>query len=439
VSTRRDRDPVSSLAASEPEGHGNDPPAGDGANRASQATLAEVPGGANAYMLDRLLVLSTELPITEGEERTLRVLVDGLTQIIPDCLVGARMSGDQGSERKVLRSEPPSGEQPIFSPTAGRMFPQSLHERAVTFVTLPGESAPGTLHIAGGDPAIDDDGSPLAHLLQRAALVAGEGLRRARMLEQASVAQNELRALRSHMVQAEKLASLGQIAAGMVHELNNPLTSIVAYTDYLLRRTQGRPDADPDDAERLRRIAESANRMLRFTRDLVSYARPSSDIPVPVPLHAVINRALAFCEHELEQANALVVCELAPDVESVRGSPEQLAQIFVNLVTNACHAMQPAGDVRPDAPKGKLTITTGLVDGATRVRVVVEDSGHGVASAHLPLIFAPFFTTKGAGRGTGLGLSIVKNIVENHNGEIRVESDPPRGTRFILILPVEPR
>jgi signal transduction histidine kinase len=244
------------------------------------------------------------------------------------------------------------------------------------------------------------------------------------------------------MVQAEKLASLGQMAAGMVHELNNPLTSIVAYSDYMLRHATR---FDPQDAERIRRIAESANRMLRFTRDLVSYARPSSEVPVPVALHDVINRALAFCEHELDRAGASVLRTFDERVRYVRGRPEELVQIFVNLVTNACHAMvKPAGasagasegDAAP--PAAKLTVSTILVSDATFVRVVVHDTGHGIAEANLPLVFAPFFTTKGAGQGTGLGLSIVKNIVDGHRGEITVESEPDDGTRFIVLLPVDP-
>jgi two-component system NtrC family sensor kinase len=414
-----------------------------------RATLVEAP----AHWLDRLLVVSMQLPYAEGPERVMRAFIDGLSAILPDAALGVRMPEDGGGERRVLRSEPPSGEQPICA-DASRMFPEVAHERA--FVLM--DHRPGTLHVASGDPTLDDDRSPIVYFLSRAALVGGSALGRAQLHEQAMSHKSELRALKSHMVQAEKLASLGQIAAGMVHELNNPLTSIVAYTDYLLRRAERQPTADPEDTERLRRIAESANRMLRFTRDLVSYARPSSEVPVPVPLHDVIQRALAFCEHEVAQADAAVHCAFDPAVTHVRGMPEQLAQIFVNLVTNACHAMAPAGGAPPapdgDAHRaaspapvasgerirtGKLTITTQLVDGATRVRVVIADTGHGIAPSHLSQVFAPFFTTKGAGRGTGLGLSIVKNIVENHNGDIRVESDPPRGTQFTILLPVDPR
>jgi two-component system NtrC family sensor kinase len=418
----------------------------------SRPTLTESP----SHWLDRLIEVPQQLPYGDGPEPVMRALIEALGAIVPDYAVGIRMPAPDAADRKELRSEPPSGIQQVHADTR-RMFPELGHERSVP---LPEELSTGALHFASSDPAIDNDRAPIVHFLDRAALTAGDVLRRARTDERVVQLQGELHALKAHMVQAEKLASLGQIAAGMVHELNNPLTSIVAYTDYLMRRAR-HSNADPDDTERLRRIAESANRMLRFTRDLVSYARPSSEVPVPVVLHTVIHQALAFCEHELALAEVTVDCRFDPGVSAVRGMPEQLAQIFVNLVTNACHAMAPTapatvptpalglagaspgdgsdGDAQTPAPsgnlRGKLTISTELVDNCARVRVVVADTGHGISAAHLEMVFAPFFTTKGAGRGTGLGLSIVKNIVESHSGTIRAESDPPRGTRFIIVLP----
>jgi signal transduction histidine kinase len=226
------------------------------------------------------------------------------------------------------------------------------------------------------------------------------------------------------MIQAEKLASIGQLAAGVVHELNNPLTSIVAYTDWLIRK-QG-PAGDPDSLERLRRIGESSTRILRFTRDLVAYARPSSEVPVPVAIHNVIEQALAFCEHVIAEHGAHVERGFAEQVPAVRGMPEQLAQVFVNLFTNACHAMPRSG--------GLLRVTSSI-DANHHVVVAVEDNGHGIAKEHLASIFTPFFTTKGDGRGTGLGLSIVRNIMDNHGAEIRAERSEVGGARFVLAFP----
>jgi signal transduction histidine kinase len=171
--------------------------------------------------------------------------------------------------------------------------------------------------------------------------------------------------------------------------------------------------------------------MLRFTRELVSYARPSSGSLEPVILHSVIDRAIAFCEHVLSAAGMRVERTYASDVLTVRGVSEQLVQVFVNLITNACQAA-PASD-------GRLLVETSCATGergARTITVVIEDNGTGIASEHLGHVFAPFFTTKGDKNGTGLGLSIVKSIVEGHGGGIRVESRLGLGTRFILELPL---
>ena len=151
-------------------------------------------------------------------------------------------------------------------------------------------------------------------------------------------------------------------------------------------------------------------------------------MPVHVSIQNVVEQALAFCEHVLAEHGAQVERHFAEQLPPVRGMPEQLVQVFVNLFTNACHAMPGEG--------GQLLVATQLE--GTRISVLVEDNGHGIAVEHLPQIFAPFFTTKVDGRGTGLGLSIVKNIMDNHKAEIRAERTDEGGARFILTFPVNP-
>jgi two-component system, NtrC family, sensor kinase len=391
----------------------------------NRSTLLELP----ASWLDQLIVLVTKLPVREGREATIRAVVQTVASLLPEYSVGARMAEDGG--RRVYSEPPKSHEQP----RGDRLFPAAAHERAIAVPPdggLPAGAGAGWLHLASDDPLLEDDRAPAVLLVERAALVLSDALARVRAQDEAARSVAELDAIKTGMVQAEKLASLGQMAAGMVHELNNPLTSIVAYTDFMLRRHEA---FDPQDVERVRRIAESANRMLRFTRDLVSYARPSSEVAVPVRLHDAINRAIAFCEHEIASAGVTLELSFDERVTHIPGKPEQLAQVFVNLVTNACHAMT-IGSTSPDNGRlpPKLTVTTERVGEAT-ARVIVDDNGHGISAHHLPLVFAPFFTTKGVGKGTGLGLSIVKGIVESHNGEISVES-ASSGTRFILLFPL---
>ena len=381
--------------------------------------------------MERLLALSLELPVEEGDEAVVRTVVDALAELLPRCAVGACFvaghapAGGAGRQQ-VVRRHPSGDEHRSKGVDPTRLFPEYAHE---LIVDVPGEPGGSTLHAACDEPAALASHAPATHLLDRAARVMRRGLEHAQVYRGAKSARGELHALNAQMVQAEKLASLGQIAAGMVHELNNPLTSIVAYTDYLTKRWLAkREQADGDELERLRRIGESAHRLLRFTRDLVTYARPSGDVPIPVVIHGVIDQALVFCEHVLAEANARVERKFGDGILPVRGLPEQLTQVFVNLVTNACHAM-PAGG-------GTITISTELVEHDRRVRIVVADTGTGIPPQNIGRVFAPFFTTKSDGRGTGLGLAIVKSIVEGHDGTIRVESDPPRGTRFIVILPV---
>jgi two-component system NtrC family sensor kinase len=396
-----------------------------------------------AAWLDRLVVAACEMPVAEGESAIAQFMVRSLGEIFPECGVGACLvppaPESAPSSAPDMRIAPVPVEQQLFKyvpdgqelrgvgmdPT--RLFPGFLYERVLDVSSsLPGS----TLHLASDDPQLDDDDSPMMHVVRRAALAMGRGLGLARGHAKATSDARDLRALNSHMVQAEKLASLGQIAAGVVHELNNPLTSIVAYTDWLIRKQTGNAGGgDPDSLERLRRIGESASRILRFTRDLVAYARPSSEVPVPVSVHTAIDQALAFCEHVLAQHGAQVARHFAEGLPAVRGMHEQLVQVFVNLFTNACHAMPADG--------GALIVSTALTDDGLRLAVFVEDNGHGIAADQLTQIFAPFFTTKVDGRGTGLGLSIVKNIMDNHSAEIRAERTDAGGARFVLLFPVQ--
>lgn len=392
-------------------------------SRVGVASLA-----VEASWLDRLVVAACEMPAASGEPAVVEFLVQKLSEILPECGVGAcyvpapmsTSSPDLLPQEQRLFKYVPEGEEGRavgMDPT--RLFPGFRYERVLDV-----ESGSTTLHIASDDTAIEDDGSPLMHVIRRAVLAMSRGLTNARVHTRATQDASELRALSNHMMQAEKLASLGQLAAGVVHELNNPLTSIVAYTEWLIRK-QG-PQGDPDSLERLRRISESSSRILRFTRDLVAYARPSSEVPTLVSAQNVIEQALAFCEHVIAQHGATVERSFAEQVPPVRGMPEQLAQVFVNLFTNACHAMPEHG--------GHLKVSTATgVDG--RIVIAVEDNGHGIAPEHVGSVFTPFFTTKVDGRGTGLGLSIVRNIMDNHSAEIRVERGDTGGARFVLTFP----
>jgi len=379
-----------------------------------------VPDDVPTGWLDRLLLAVIDLPLASGERAVVEAVVDAVGAILPSYAIGACLGPEAGASEPVVikraagHASEESGE---LDPT--RMFPGLAHEHVAP---VPG-SAGSTLHVASDEHELEPDSSPAVHLVDRAAMALGRALPVAR-----SAADRREPALEARMIQADKLATFGQIAAGVVHELNNPLTSIVAYSEYLIRKAAAGGTGDAEDVERLRRIHESANRMLRFTRDLVSYTRPSTGVAGSVVLHEVIDLAIAFCEHVFTASLVRAERRYSPQVGTLRGANEQLVQVFINLLTNACQAAPEKG--------GRVVISTSYdPDLARPIVIEVEDNGGGIAPEHIGHVFAPFFTTKLHKDGTGLGLSIVKSIVEGHDGSIRVESHLGRGTRFIIELP----
>lgn len=367
-----------------------------------------------AAWLDRLLAAQCSArpgaPLEEHAGAILSVVRD----LLDDVAVGVSIPREADGEGAplVIRRVPARPSRPVL-PDPARLFPDAAAERAFVIRAADGS----TLHLAAEDEARLADGTDAALLAERAVMMI------AAAVEQSRAADRGLMELRAQVIQSEKLASLGQIAAGIVHELNNPLTTIVAYSDFLRKKAQ-RAGSDPADVERLGRINEAAERILRFSRDLTAYSRPSSESPAPVAIHDVIDRALGFCEHELDKTGVMVERNFA-EVPAVRGVAGQLTQVFVNLFTNAAHAMREEG--------GLLTVSTTAREG--EVEIVITDDGHGIDEVHRDRIFEPFFTTKTDGSGTGLGLSIVRSIVQNHGGRIRVDGNDPRGAAFHLELP----
>ncbi len=244
-----------------------------------------------------------------------------------------------------------------------------------------------------------------------------------------------LRQLQSQVIHAEKLATLGQIAAGVAHEINNPLTSVqvcaatVARKAALALEGKGPSTIDATDLDRLRKIEDGAERIRRFARDLVSYARPSGSEVEEMAINEVLDQSLSFCEHVLESSNAKLERDYAEGLPRVQAVRDQILQVAINLVTNAAHAVEPRG--------GTVRVRTWAAGGAT-VGFAISDSGVGIRDEDRSKIFEPFFTTKAAGKGTGLGLSVVRNIIYSHGGQISFQSRPGSGTTFLVTLPVTP-
>ncbi len=235
----------------------------------------------------------------------------------------------------------------------------------------------------------------------------------------------EVRELEDQVLHAERLATLGHLAAGIVHEINNPLTSISVYGEYLLNKLRN-TGADEADQERVRRILRGADRILRFTKNVLAYARPSRQEPQRLSVNEIVDESLVFCEHVIQEARVRVVRDYGQNLPKVYAVRDQLHQVFVNLITNACNATNGKGD--------QITAQTRyLGDGS--IAISIQDNGVGISDNDLKRVFEPFFTTKRRGKGTGLGLSIVRNIIEQHDGHIEVQSVLGSGTTITVTLP----
>jgi len=239
---------------------------------------------------------------------------------------------------------------------------------------------------------------------------------RARELAKANA---ELKQLQAELIQAAKMSSLGRLAAGVAHELNNPLGSILLYSDLLMEDT---PQGDARRAN-LAKIAQQAARCRQIVRSLLDFGRAAEGTVVPVDVNAVLRGAMGVLEGQEIFHHVTVEWQLADPLPTIEGDPGQLQQAFTNILLNGVDAVQGAG---------RLTIFTAPAAGGDGVQVRIADTGCGIPEECRERLFEPFFTTKDD--GTGLGLAITYGIVERHGGEIAVESEVGRGTTFTLTL-----
>jgi two-component system NtrC family sensor kinase len=228
---------------------------------------------------------------------------------------------------------------------------------------------------------------------------------------------------RKKIMQSERLAVVGQLAADVAHELNNPLQGIVTYSHLLLERL---PADDPKRAS-VEKIANQAARCATIIRALLDFSRPKKPHKKPANLCALIDECFALVEDRAIFHNIEVVRNFADGLPDVVIDPAQMQQVFMNLIINAAEAMGGAG---------RLTVTTGFEPEHGTVWASFADTGHGIPEEELGRIFDPFFTTKEVGHGTGLGLAISFGIVKEHGGTISVESAPGVGTTFTIELPL---
>ncbi len=263
-------------------------------------------------------------------------------------------------------------------------------------------------------------------LLSTMASQAAIAIEKAQLFESLQRQMAALEQTQLQLLQSAKLATIGELAAFIAHEINNPLTSVLGYASLILS------ELAPDDPKRgdLEVIEKEALRARAIVRDLLGYARQTDSVLEQTHLNDAIESVLPLAKRRAEMHNVTIASHLDPRLPTIMADVNQLKQVFINILNNAIDAMPQGGEVEVST---REVTSNGL---GPRVEIAFQDHGVGIAPEHLTKIFDPFFTTKEDGKGTGLGLPITKRIVERHGGNIEVSSERGQGTRFTIHLPV---
>ena len=274
-----------------------------------------------------------------------------------------------------------------------------------------------------GEPLAADIGRALCFVLVGLSVgVVNESAQAARRAEETS--RRELDDARQQLARSERLVSMGQLSAGVAHEINNPLGTVLLYSHMLLKQLE---DGDPrrDD---LQMIIREATRCKEIVRGLLDFARQSRVSKAPTDLAALIDEVLSITSPQTKEAGVRLISDVPDDLPMMMIDGTQIRQMLVNLVRNGIDAVRDDGEIR---------ISARLRPSAESVEIKVSDNGCGIAKENLSKLFTPFFTTKEMGKGTGLGLAIAYGVVKMHSGDITVDSEEGKGATFAIRLPVQ--
>ncbi len=249
----------------------------------------------------------------------------------------------------------------------------------------------------------------------------------------------ELEETQAQLIQSEKMVAIGQLSAGVAHELNNPLGGILGYAQFALEKMSKKEaeqitEKDIASFQRyLKDIESQARRCKAIVQNLLRFSRTSKKVDFSeININEIIEDTMTFLEHQLMMNQISLNKKLQEKIPQIQGNPGQLQQVFTNMIINAMHASEPNTQITVIS---RLAPPLGEFAGA--VEVTIADQGHGISEGNLKKLFEPFFTTKDVGKGTGLGLSVSYGIIKEHGGEIKVKSELGQGTEFTVIIPLE--
>jgi len=367
-------------------------------------------------MVDALIVVDSEEEIKMVNQATLDLLGYKKEEIIEEPV-------------EMILASPKEKERPFNGSYLSKFKESSVQDLEIDFKSKSGEKIPMTLSSSVmknsegeiiGVIGVAKDLRETKWLLAEAAAAEAERTK-AHELERA---YEELKDLQSQLIHSERLASIGQLAAGVAHEINNPLGGILVYSHLL------REDLKADDSKgaNVERIIKETTRCKDIVKRLLDFARQPEPKVEPISINVVLGETLSLVKDQALFHNIKITKKFHLSLAHIMGDRSQLQQAFMNIILNAAEAMDG---------KGSLIVAMDALPDSRFLEITITDNGCGIPPAHIKRLFEPFFTTKKAGHGTGLGLAITAGIIERHNGSIEVESKLGEGATFTIKLPLE--
>jgi two-component system NtrC family sensor kinase len=243
----------------------------------------------------------------------------------------------------------------------------------------------------------------------------------------------ERKSLQEQLLQSAKLAAIGELISGVTHEVNNPLAVVIGYSEMLLSESEINSEAK----EAVRSIHGEAERAKKVIQNLLSFARKHSPQKEVIQVNDILEKTLGLTDYEMRKNGVKIMRDLDPELPETVGDPNQLQQVFLNIIINAQHAMTDMPDERRITVRTRLKDKPGVSSAGTPsvIEIAFEDNGPGIPENIVKKIFDPFYTTKPKGKGTGLGLSVSFGIIRDHGGTIQVKPNEERGVTFYIEIP----